>query len=215
MRMKNFRQAAGFVILVVSLSMLVWAAWPFSEAEQVVELTGDLIQKIGATTAPQIERLTLRTTWPVRLQVGRTAEIDVRLLAVQPNIAQETIMPLEGVIEARLELPGFQFAPDGIIRQAFTPATPVEFHWQVRPLVSGRYRGAVWLHRVEPPESGQESSLRHLISVRPVEIQALMLLGFNAYTAQLIGILGVILGAALCVDALFEWVSRKKKKRSK
>ena len=120
-----------------------------------------------------------------------------------PDISSD---PAKPIIEARLDLSGVEIAPNEIISQVFPLTTPVEFHWQVRPPVSGRYPGAIWLHEIGLAENGQGTPEQRLVAIQAIEIRAVGFLGLNAYIAQILAILGIILGIGLSLDMFYEWV---------
>lgn len=218
MRMKRLRQAVGLAILLFSLGLLVWAVWPSSVVERIVQLPGRQIQNSSDELLSPSAIYKLHTKWPGRMQAGSVAEIEVRLSAVDTPISLPASIdsnPGKPIIEARLDLPGVEAAPDGIISQVLPMTTPVDFHWQVRPPVSGRYQGDIWLHEVGLAENGQGIPGRRLVALQSIEIRAVEFLGLNAYFAQILAIFGIILGIGLSVDLFYEWYMMYIKKRSK
>ena len=146
----------------------------------------------------------MRMTWPEHLQTGAGGSIllEIETLTLEPARPAENLsstgLPVQ--LEARLELPGIEAAPQGIIQQAVPESQAVKFTWQVRANRSGLYPGTLWLHRLAASGAMPGTPERRLVAALPVRIQASSLLGLGAYAAQVIGIVGMLAGAALWFD---------------
>lgn len=216
--MKRTRQAAGCAILILSLGLLVWSAWPPARTTQVIKITGEQFQKKRAGSSGSFEPLQLQVNWPSWIQAGRLAEIELIIeaqgilsAAAQPS---EGSYPITQMIEARLELPGVQTAPNGVINRALTRDAPMDYHWQVRPLAKGHYPGSLWLHLTSINENAQGAPQHDLLSVQRLEIRADDLFGLTAYLTQILAVMGIILGLGLCSDVVYDWYVLKTDKRS-
>ncbi len=179
-------------MLTVGMIFLIWGIWPARKAQRLVEISNDQIPGV----------VVLKVAWPESLPAGSRSRIILGLEASDPFGSEDKPDALRSIIEARLELPGIDFIPMGVIRQVYDPDKSLEFAWQTLPRQSADYSGTIWLHLITQPLEGNNVENRVLLSVQPVKVHAKTLFGLDAYRAQVIGTVGVVLGAALCIDLL-------------
>jgi hypothetical protein len=216
MILTNMRRGLGFLILLVGLVSLVWGLWPAKRIERLIEIPWRGFYPTASKPTDENQVGLLKLAWPAWMQLGSTGAIRVELVpgnkatqelargtgaAIVPGLSSE-ITDQRWVIEARLEIPGIP-EPVGAIREAFTASAPLVFTWKVQPLHSGSYSGDIWLHLVELPTSSSSAEQRRLLSIQPVEIRVTSLFSLNTYLAQVIGIVGCVLGLALVIDILY------------
>lgn len=105
---------------------------------------------------------------------------------------------------ARLDMAGMEAYREDI-RQPLSPGRPVVFRWSIRANEAGLYRGVVWLHlELVPKNGGPIDEL--LLLARPIEIQAVTVLGLPGDVARILGGLGVVVSAVLGYPAIQRWV---------
>jgi hypothetical protein len=202
--LRMIRRGVGIGLLVCSVLILTWNLWPAREAERSVLFPEISSEAPESSTIPMTKTRYLLVDWPEKIAAGRIGRVSIRLElkdldeGAPGNQSGAPIQP--GFIEARLELAGIPSIPAGVVQKSPDISGSLEFLWQIRPEKSGIYQGAIWLHRVSQLGTIQR---RELISVQPLEIHAVTFLGLNAYIAQVIGIIGCIAGAALCIDLFF------------
>jgi hypothetical protein len=116
--------------------------------------------------------------------------------------------------EARLELAGVEVAPGDVVRQPLQRGKQVTFYWSVHPPEVGTYRGAVWFTlRFIPLDGGPE--IEHPVTVQPLEIRSVNLLGLSGTPARLLGGVGALLGSLLGLDNVIPWVWKGFRRRKR
>jgi hypothetical protein len=203
------RRGLGICLLIFAALFLIWSLWPAQKSERLVLLPEISSQILGGGSRLILKASQLRVAWPSRMQVGSTGYISVLLEPIGRSGFKTGLQisgsDQPGVVEARLEIPGISLIPDGAVQQSLDVVGPLEFRWQMRANQNGVYQGAIWLHLIELPTPAGGAEARHLLSVQPIEIRATSLLALDAYTAQVVGIIGGIIGAVLCVDILLSF----------
>lgn len=111
------------------------------------------------------------------------------------------------VAQARLDMAGVEFSPQGEISEPMRPGVPVKFTWSVLPRQVGSYRGTLWLHLQFIPLDGGESS-RQALSAQVIDIEAVNLFGVGGVPARFIGAVGTVVGALLSMDKIGGWIWR-------
>jgi len=168
----------------------------------------------GAAAQPMLaEDRKLIIEWPEHLRVG---ESDFLLLSIavdengqvtastQPSGSSDAGMPVDipnlyethnVMAAARLEISGMQVAQEEI-REPLRPGKPATFRWNIRAGEAGKYRGVLWLHLEFVPKHGGDIERMTLLA-RPVEIEAVSILGMPVYLARGLAGLGLLAGAGL------------------
>jgi hypothetical protein len=200
----SLRRISGLLILLVSLLIFTWSVWPAKSASLLVGLP-ESVFTMGNQSNPQAGRVgEMQLVWPEGLQAGAGGsillEIEARSLEpAQPaDSLSAAVLPVQ--LEARLELPGVDTVPKGIIRQALPESQATKFTWHVRANRDGHYLGTLWLHSLVASGAIPGNLERRLVAALPLQIRASSLLGLGAYPAQVLGIIGILAGAALCFD---------------
>ena len=174
----------------------------------------------GSSAIPEQRLLTIE--WPATMRVGDAALITLALEMddrgqIVPTVvvdgSQSQVERLEipnlfethnVIAEARLDMAGMEYRPEGEISEALLPGSPVKFVWSVRPFDVGAYRGTVWLHLRFIPKAGGEE-MRNVLTAQIVNIEVLNFLGLKGPMARLLGGLGTVLGTLLGLDGVVEW----------
>lgn len=127
-----------------------------------------------------------------------------------PGYNQQAVQPL--IAQARLELAGMDYRPNGVVSEAFSPGKAVRFSWSVRTFIAGKFPATLWLYLREGGTAGTQE-LRKVISAQVIEIQVQSFLGLSGNSARVIGSIGLILGVMILVDIFSlwaEWLLRSK-----
>lgn len=120
------------------------------------------------------------------------------------------------IAQARLDLAGVEYRPNGEVSEALHPGQSVTFIWSVRPPEIGTFHGTVWMRlRFIPRTGGAEVS--RVLTAQLIEIEALNFLGLGGTAARVLGSVGVVMGSVLSLDKLILWlwkllVPREKRK---
>jgi hypothetical protein len=201
---RKLRYGIGLSVFFISAFFLTWGLWPARQTRRQVSLPAMAITGAGGKSQNAFAASRLEVAWPERLQVGSTGQV---LIVVGPEAGAAPVSQADQTgpaarIEARLESTGMLVAPDGAIQQSNQVDGRLVFRWQVRPVQSGVYPATVWLHLLDSSQPAEMEAKRRLLTVQSLEMHAISLMGINAYLAQVVGIIGVTLGAALCFDLL-------------
>lgn len=186
----------------------------------------------GGETPVIPEQRLLALEFPAQLRNGDsglimlTLEMDTQgqlTASVQAEGEQTHVEPIEipnvydthlVIAEARLDLAGFDYRPEGEVSEALLPGKPVKFIWSIRPADVGNYYGTVWLHlRFMPLAGGPET--RSVLSAQRVTIEVVSLLGLKGSTARVLGSVGVVLGSILGLDGVLEWLLKRTQRNKK
>lgn len=182
------------------------------------------------TPQPQLlERRLLVLEWP---QTMREKDSDLIMLSitmdeagrVTPTVATPDMTddgtPVEipdlyethnVVAVARLDMTGLD-ADRGDIREPLRPGRTVTFYWSVRAAEAGRYRGVVWLHiEMVPKDGGNIEEI--LLLARPIEINAVTVLGMPADLARIIGMIGVFISTVVGYPFIQKWIESWQKRK--
>jgi hypothetical protein len=213
----QIRWITGCLLLVVSLAVLAWSAWP----EKVIlrELPLTLADSVSADpSSVQIAALPaqvqvliqeprrLSVEWPASIRVGSTGVLRMQL-EPQAQTAGTAGAPGTGtvILDAHLEAPGLEYRPAGEVSQAIVAGQPLAFVWNIRSAQPGVLPGRLWLHLRFTAQDGS-SAQRWLVTAQPFEIRFKTLAGMDSSTALLWGGVGLILGLALVFDGLLKLI---------
>lgn len=194
-----------------------------SEGSQVTPQIPEL--QAGETPQPQpqlLERRLLVLEWP---QTMREKDSDLIMLSINmdetalatptlpiPEPGDEgTPVQIPDLYEthnvfavARLDMVGME-ADRNDIREPLRPGQPVTFYWSVRASEAGRYRGVVWLHvELVPKDGGNTEEI--LLLARPIEINAVTVLGMPGDLARILGMIGVFVSTVIGYPFIQKWI---------
>lgn len=214
-----------FVPVVLLLALITGCA---SRIEQAPPEGSQVIPEIpelqaGATPQPQLlERRLLMLEWP---QTMREKDSDLIMLSITmdesvlatPTLAipepndEGTPVQIPDLYEthnvfavARLDMVGLE-ADRNDMREPLRPGQPVTFYWSVRASEAGRYRGVVWLHvEMVPKDGGSIDEI--LLLARPIEINAVTVLGMPGDLARILGMLGVLASTVIGYPFIQKWI---------
>jgi hypothetical protein len=100
------------------------------------------------------------------------------------------------------------------LREPLLPGKPATFRWSIRANEPGIYRGVVWLRLELVPRAGGTVSEQLLLS-RPIEIQAVTILGLSGSMARLLGGIGLIASTFLGYPFIQRWIENWRQGRKK
>lgn len=203
-------------LLAISFGLIGWATWPPAATQDRIFIKPGNMTVPGAP-APQpavLETRVLSTLWPHSVRLGDVGRVRLGftldpLTREWPGAAQTpNVYDTHNVLlEARLELPGMDVNPPGLISQPLLPGQDVSFTWEVSSRAEGDFAGEVWLYlRFVPRAAGVEQQAP--IAVKPVRVRAVSLWGLSAGAARAAGWGGVALGVILCLPFLDELLRR-------
>jgi len=207
MPLKNLRRIFGIFVFLASLVILIWGIWPGHERQQQFKLPGANFELSRATSSILPGDYQLQIKWPDQVRAGSVNRIWLRMDPISQsglNSSIDSAGERSPAVESRLEMAGARFVPEGEISQVLTPGNSLQFSWQIQTSQTGVYPGKIWLHLNTAPAQASGAGNRILLLSQPIEIQSTKLLGLDAYLAQVVGIIGIVLGAALCIDLIVE-----------
>jgi hypothetical protein len=239
MSSRNMRRVFGLLLLVLSLTALIWGLSSPENRLQVTVLAPedmtvpgpeqpiDSTYTVGSATRSPETRV-LKLSWPERLRLGDDGKLSLTVDFTSPLPAgsmgsQATQTGVGGVhttvydaydlvLQSHLDLPGIVRTPTGEVSQAMLPDQPVEFLWYLRPLTPGIFSGKVWLHLRFVPRSNAQAE-RILLAAQQVDIQVVTLLGMSSSQARLLGSVGLVVGMFLGLDGVLSWSLERITKR--
>lgn len=224
--------------VVSSLICLLLAAGCQSAVERLPTPTG-VFPAPGAVLTPQpnatpqpalLERRLLILEWPKTIR-EQDSELIVLTIAVdeqgqvtatvqspgQPD-GEPTSVDIPNLYDthtilavARLDLAGMEAYRENL-REPLLPGNPVTFRWSIRANEPGIYRGVVWLRLELVPKAGGAVSEQLLLS-RPIEIQAVTILGLSGSMARFLGGIGLIASTFLGYPFIQRWIENWRRGR--
>lgn len=228
--MVTIRRILGLITILLSLGLILWGVIPLPRAQSGLGFTPEMmtLPEMDAPAPPAVlETRTLRLEAPAAIRAGDSDLVQLTLdsgaetisstpgasVAVTQTVSFPNVYNTHSVLaEARLDLAGAQVSPAGLVSQSLLPGRAVTFYWSVRPAEASTYRGVVWLYlRFIPLGGGVDTQLA--LSAQPLEIQGADLFGLTGEAARLLGVLGVILGSLISLDAVVEWLRKVNVKR--
>ncbi|GAB4451567.1 MAG: hypothetical protein OHK0041_14400 [Anaerolineales bacterium] len=181
-------------------------------SEVLIPVTGGGEEPTPLPAIPERRRVTLE--FPAKIRAGDsdivrlTLEMDdlgniTPTAQFEGNVVTGEVIEIPNlyethrvIAEARFDVAGLEISPPELISQTLSPGQSLNFYWSVRPREPGIYRGTVWLYlRFVEKVSGEES--RRAVSVQPVEIEAVNVLGLPANLVRTAGGVGSLVGAVV------------------
>jgi len=188
------------------------AVAPAPTSEGIIPSTGGAEEPTALPAIPERRRVTLE--FPAKIRAGDsdiirlTLEVDdlgnvTPTAQFEGNVVTGEVIEIPNlyethrvIAEARFDVAGLEVSPPDLISQTLSPGQSLNFYWSVRPQEPGIYRGTVWLYlRFVEKVSGEES--RRAVSVQPVEIEAVNVLGLPANLVRTAGGVGSLVGAVI------------------
>ena len=183
-------------------------------------------QSVSAVVSPAIPETRLLTLeFPPFIRYGDsdlvrlTLEMDSQgnltpTVATKGNIPQGEIPNISNLYEthtvlaeARLDMPGIDVRPPGLIGEPLLPGQSVTFLWSVAPTDVGTYRGTVWFYLHFIPKDGGRD-IRQALSAQTIDIETTSLFGIQAAPARWLGVVGTFISSLLGLPFLDQLLKR-------
>lgn len=180
----TFGRLSAGAFLLISAALLAWGYWPADRLVRILSVSSDLA---AAGSAPARWQTTV--TSPVRIRLG---DSDLLQLTIAPeSAARGADLELAGpyLTHARLDLPGVDVQPAGLISEPMPVGGAASYFWSVRASHVGKYSGTVWLY-VSPAPSGFGDSARVPMAAQPVRLEVLSFFGLAGAAARTLGTIG-------------------------
>jgi hypothetical protein len=204
-KIKTIRWVIGVVLLLLGLILIVWLLLPDSN---VTQTTSKMTPTISGQSP---EERTLKLVYPQKIKVGCIGIVQINLLPINPSGNPGNNESANGIgkihknnlIETRLEFPGVRIFPNIIMRQPIVEGIPVRFVWNITPILSGNYRGTIWLYEIyQNDETNNE--LRKVLATQRIQIIATSFFGLNCSYAKIVSVFCIGTGLLLLID----WVAK-------
>lgn len=184
----------GLILLIASVSLLVWGYYPQQEENLTLQIPG-----IGQQSLNWSSSLRAGDVGFIRLTLS-SAELELDGNALLSNESgkldpvHQAILkdPNNIVAETRIELPGTRVLPGAEMSQPLRLGEDLKTIWQIMPLESGTYQGEVWLY-LHPISENQSDGIRQPISILNFHIQSIDLFGVTGRQARISGIIGIVI----------------------
>jgi hypothetical protein len=215
---KKILRAVSLILLLISISMIVWAALP-NEHHAVVQIISPAemqISQAGQGSDPlSLPYRQVELEWPGSMRIGEAEAITIVFKPVvtdpassnQPAGYSDVYTRYNLMAEARYDVAGVNVTPANPTRESMPAWKPVKFTWKINADQVGSYDGTVWLSlRFLPLDGGQASQVP--IYIGKINIQTSSLFGLNESLAYFLGGVGVILAAVIVYDDLIAWMRK-------
>lgn len=177
-----------------------------------------VVESPGKIRAGDADVLRLSLIMDESGRITPTAEVGGHAVSGEPVEIPNLYDTYNVVAEARLDMAGLEVQPQGAVKQPMQPGVPVIFVWSLSPDHPGSFRGMLWLYLNLIPKAGGAQDQRALLA-RPIEIQAVTVLGMSAPFARWLGAIGsvfsFVFGIPFLEDALRRFWKRRKPKKEK
>jgi hypothetical protein len=242
MNIHTIRRMLLGLLLLTSLTLLVWGAWPGSEQAEQHSLTRTEMQlstpsaQPGAQPPAVLEERRLTLEWPSTLRQAEENRYVQLTLAVAEHGEITPTLSVEGdetsdepvlipnvydthnvMAEARLDIAGLAVAPDGLTSLSLRPGEAVTFRWNLRATEIGAYRGTVWLYLRYLPLDGSPET-RDALKALDIDIHVVNFLGIGGPAARLMGVAGMIACGLFGINDLISgvrWLRRWMRRKQK
>ncbi len=182
----------GMILLIASVSILVWGYYPQQEENLNLQIPGIGQQSLNWTASLRagdvgLMRLTLSSA---ELVLDRNALLNDENGILDP--VRQAILkdPYNIVAETRIEIPGARVLPGAEMSQPLQLGEDLKTIWKIMPLESGTYNGEVWLY-LHPISENQGDAIRQPISILNIHLQSIDLFGMTGRQARISGIIGI------------------------
>ena len=221
MRWPAVRWVLGILLFCLSAALLTWSWWPAGSVRQESQIPITALPAPAGDETPALAELSVVVETPERLRSGEIQQVSLTAELVEGEIrpenadqAPQSLPDSTLAINSRLDIPGMDVSPAGEFSQAIEPGRPAQFTWRLRARQAGSYSGTLWLYQAGLSDESQASGGRRLLLAQPVLFTATSLFGLGSTAAQVIGIVGSVVGLALLADLLLaagrRWIMPKR-----
>lgn len=192
----------------LGIFLLGWGLIPAGRRGHQIKLEAARLRLSASDAAPGLSAdATLRLETPASLRAGDSA---LARLTFSPAAAASLPENYNLLTEARLEIPGADLRPASTVRQPLRPAQTLTFFWDIRAPQAGKYSGTAWVYLTFVPlANGTETRLA--LAAIPLEIPVRTLAGLTGEMSRRLGLLALLLGAALGLPLALEGLLRQGK----
>ncbi|MCL4561635.1 MAG: hypothetical protein M1281_13605 [Chloroflexi bacterium] len=192
------RLAAGLILVILSLPLIIWAWLPPSQASQGLELSA------GQYGLADGRRVILE--WTPNVRMGDKGEVNLTLAPISQggqsqqgkSSSEAALTPTHVLAVARLELTGGLVSPVAEASEPLLIGKQLSFYWNFTPASPGTYPGTVWLHlRFIPADQTVGESVA--VSAQKIGIHTVTFLGLTSVQAKMAGAMALLLGGLLAV----------------
>jgi len=192
MRKSVIPKLLGLILLIASVSLLIWGYYPQQEENLTLQIPGIGQQRLNWTASFRagdvgLLRLTLSSS---ELELAGNAVQGEGRGILDPVIEVILKDPNNIVAETRIEIPGARVLPGAEMSQPLQLGEDLKTVWQIMPLESGTYYGEVWLY-LHPISENQGDGIRQPISILSIHLQSIDLFGMTGRQARISGMLGI------------------------
>jgi len=180
------------VLLIVSISLLVWGYYPQQEKVLTLQIPGIGQQSLNWTTGLRagdggLLRLTLSTAELVHEEKVETGGVS----GIFDHVRQEILKDPENIVaETRIEIHGASVFPGAEMSQPLQQGEVLKTSWQITPSESGTLNGEVWLY-LYPSSKIQGDGNRQPVSIVNFNLRSSYLFGLTGHQARVSGIIGI------------------------
>jgi hypothetical protein len=183
---------AGILVLVISLALLAWGAWPVHRSVRQADLR---------LPAGGVYDLSLH--WPAWMRLGDPGL--VQLVLQDGEDSEPVVGGTNRLAESRLEAGGLIAVPSGEILEPLLPGRQAIFYWSVLPGQVGEIEAVAWVSLHSLPAASEEtaslgSARSQLLTAQKIPIRTVALLGLSGRSARFLGGLGVVVGIIICLE---------------
>jgi hypothetical protein len=216
------RRILSTILLVISVSMIIWASLPDQHltVTQFISPSEIQLSSSAQTSIPKmIENRQVVLDWPRSMRIGETKAI---ILVFEP-VENEASSPMQQpessnmsnnyniMAEARFEVAGIIVSPANPIRESMPDRQTVKFKWQISTEYVGSYDGTVWLFLRFLPLDGSQA-IQVPIFIRDVGIKASSLFGMTETKVYFVGGAGIVLAVIFVFSDMIGLVRRRMRK---
>ena len=193
--------------MLVSLPIAIWGFMPQRSIMQRVIVNSAALQNQTVVVEIDTPRL-MRLGESGRLQVSITLDkkdstanfgggVPVSLETGPGATRSSTVLS-----RARFELARLPVTPSGELIEIFSYGTPGVFIWRLNAVELGEFPGRIWLYIQPQPAVQNNEDLKpsEPLTVQPLTIRVVSILGLRLEFIKLIGVAGIALGVLLLGD---------------
>ncbi len=209
----KIRLAISSLIVAIGVYCLVWGFTPLRYKTQLIQLNAPISSTSDGILENASNLWEVGIELPLQLRLGETAIIELWIRekdsvdAGQAEELEKLYAEYQPIAQARLELVGAEFAPQGQISQAMEMSKVKHFFWQIQAVEPEVMVGTMWLHILYLPLSTEKGEERRLILAYPLELPVRNLAGLGVLPVQVIGIVVTITGSVFLFFSIRAWLT--------
>ena len=187
------RRLGAATLLLISAAFLAWGYWP---ADRFVRTQSVGSDRAVAGTVPARWQTTLVS--PVRIRMGDSALLQLTVGPESAAGAADSEPTGAYLAHARLDLPGLDVQPSGLISEPMPVGGAASYFWTVRGSRVGKHDGTAWLYISRAP-SGIDPQEPVPIAAQPVRLEVAALFGLGGGAVRTLGTIGSLISLPLLI----------------